>query len=497
MSLRRLSAVLIPALSFVLTACPKPVDKPDGNDVEFDGGNPPPRDACSGGCAENQVCDTARKTCVDGCGGCDGGTCVNMGDGTFMCRALAVACSGTQCEPGQVACLGGECACLSSLSGTLDTCRAVGKWCNGRLCQTSRAFEQCNPGQVAGCATGYSCIPLFAEDLAVCLKNCTVDVGCDVGEVCLSQRACLPTGIFTGPTSTPGNPQNQECEQNKADGDGGFVFEDGGAVRVTVTVGNTCLLKSTAGEPIEPVGLGTGNCTYSIFKFWNQGVYPFSTCRPPGLATEGQACRDEAGRGTLATQCSSGLRCATTKGGIDGVCLRACNAQPPALGFSPQPECHSDEACVNSLRYTDPNSNAVLGVCMSKCNVFDPVKSACSNVGSTPASCVPTEASGELVLTTNGDGICAPQRAAISSTGTPCAETDAFKGAACASGHMCTSLDPDAKATCTAVCDLECNPTDGGVAPSRCATEPNAKCASGKTCRRVSSTTGARVGFCL
>ncbi len=62
MRLRRLSAVLIPALAFVLTACPKPVDKPDGNDVEFDGGNPLPRDACSGGCAENQVCDTARKT---------------------------------------------------------------------------------------------------------------------------------------------------------------------------------------------------------------------------------------------------------------------------------------------------------------------------------------------------------------------------------------------------------------------------------------------------
>ena len=90
-----------------------------------------------------------------------------------------------------------------------------------------------------------------------------------------------------------------------------------------------------------------------------------------------------------------------------------CNAQPPALGFPPQPECGAAEACVNMLRYTDPNSNAVLGVCMKKCNVFDATKNTCANVGTTAASCVPTEASGELVVSTNGDGICVPQRAAI------------------------------------------------------------------------------------
>lgn len=89
MSLRSLSVVSISALALVLTACPiKPT--PDANNVDLDGGNPPPRDACSGGCSTNQVCDTARRTCVDACGGCDAGTCVKVSEGVFQCRTQAV-----------------------------------------------------------------------------------------------------------------------------------------------------------------------------------------------------------------------------------------------------------------------------------------------------------------------------------------------------------------------------------------------------------------------
>jgi hypothetical protein len=85
----------------------------------------------------------------------------------------------------------------------------------------------------------------------------------------------------------------------------------------------------------------------------------------------------------------------------------------------------------------------------------------------------------------------------VAALGDPCSETDPFKGAACASGQICTALSAETPALCTAVCDLECNPTDGGAGPARCTTEPNARCATGKTCRRVTSTTGSRVGFCL
>jgi hypothetical protein len=315
-----------------------------------------------------------------------------------------------------------------------------------------------------------------------------VNGDCQRGEMC-SNVGCLPQGLFS----------NQECNQTKPAADGGFERDDAGLpLRLTVTVGNTCLLKDSMGVPSEPEGKGTGNCTYAVFQFWSDGVYPFDTCRPPGNATEGQPCRDDYATGGLATQCSTGLQCAKTKGGDEGVCLRMCNAEPPALGYPPEPACGAAEACVNMLRYTDPNTNAVLGACMKKCNVFDATRNTCANVGTTPSSCVPTEASGELVVSTNGDGICVPQRpsAAGTTVGQQCAETDAFRGAACGSAQLCTSLNADTAATCTAVCDLECNPTDGGTGPTRCATEPAAHCASG-SCKRVTSTSGARVGFCL
>lgn len=487
MSLRSLSVVSISALALVLTACPiKPT--PDANNVDLDGGNPPPRDACSGGCSTNQVCDTARRTCVDACGGCDAGTCVKVSEGVFQCRTQAVQCSGVLCEPGQVACLGGACSCLSSLSGALDTCQAAGKWCNNHVCANPRSLQQCTPGDtLAPCPSGMACQPVFGEDLAICTKTCMDNNECQRGEFC-SGVGCLPSGLFS----------DQECNQTKPAADGGFELDDAGVpLRLTVTVGNTCLLKDGDGNPTEPNGKGTGNCSYAVFQFWNDGVYPFDTCRPPGNATEGQPCRDDFTTGTVATQCGTGLECAKTRGGDEGVCLRMCNAQPPALGFPPQPECNVGEACVNSLRYTDPNSNAVLGVCMKKCNVFDAMKNTCANVGTTPSSCVPTEASGELVVSNNGDGICIPQRATIAATGATCTETDSFRGAACGSAQLCTSLDADTPASCTAVCDLDCNPSDGGTGPTRCATEPSARCGAGTTCRRVTSTTGAKVGFCL
>jgi hypothetical protein len=134
---------------------------------------------------------------------------------------------------------------------------------------------------------------------------------------------------------------------------------------------------------------------------------------------------------------------------------------------------------------------------MKKCNVFDGAKNTCAAVGTSAASCVPTEASGEIVVSNTGDGICIPQRSTIAAAGEECAETDSFRGAACSGAQICTSLSADENARCTEVCDLDCNPADGGTGPTRCATQPNARCAGGKSCRRVTSTSGARVGFCL
>lgn len=485
MKLRTLSAALL-ALAF--TACPTPPPTPDANNVELDGGNPTPRDACSGGCAANQRCDTVRRTCVDACGGCDAGVCVAISPGVFQCRETAVTCNGALCEPGQVACLGGQCACLSSLSGALDTCQTAGQWCNGGTCANPKALQQCNVGDTtATCPSGHLCQPVFGARLAICSKNCQGDNDCGRGELC-SEVGCLPLGLF-----------GIECAQNIPEADGGWRVGDGGVgfALKTVTVGNTCLLKNNRDVPTEGPGLGTGNCTYSIFQFWSDGVYPFETCRPPGNAQEGQPCRDDFSPGAIATQCGTGLHCAKTRGGDDGVCMRMCNAQPELNGFISQPACGTGEACVNLLRYTDPNANAVLGVCMKSCDIFDGTKNTCANVGTNPASCVPTEASGDFAVSLDGSGVCIPQRATVANAGEACSETDAFRGAACGSAQLCTSLNADAPASCIEACDVDCNPADGGTGPARCSTQPNARCSGSKTCRRVTSTSGARVGFCL
>lgn len=485
MMLRSLRALALVALPLCLAACPTtPGDDAGADAGTLDAGNPTERDDCSGGCAANQVCDTANRICVDACGGCDAGTCVKVSDGHFECVASAVQCNGSLCEAGQVACLGGACSCLSSLTGALDTCQGVGKWCTAGACANPQPLQQCVPNDPnAACPMGHLCNPLFG-DISICLKACSGNGDCQRGELCAGfdeGNACLPSGLFNG----------QECEQNAFDA--GMVT----ANRITVPVSNTCLLKDQAGNPTEAAGKGTGNCTYAIFQFWNDGVYPFTTCRPPGQATEGQPCVDDYSSTTQATQCATGLQCVKARGGNDGVCMRMCNAQPPAYGYSPTPACNTDESCVNVLRYQDPNSNAVLGACMKSCNVFDTAHSSCANVGNVPTSCVPTEASGELPITLNGDGICVPQRPTIAALGETCSVTDSFRGAACASGQLCTSLSADAPATCIAVCDLTCNPADGGTGPASCATEPNARCAAGKTCKRVTSTSGAQVGFCL
>jgi hypothetical protein len=476
-----------------LLGCPTPNPKPDANDVTFDGGNPAPRDACSGGCAANQKCDTVKRVCVDACGGCDAGTCANVAPNTYQCRETVISCNNAACEPGQIACVGGACACLAAANSSQDSCREGGKWCNNTVCVNPKRYEQCIPGsEIAKCPTGHICDPVFGANMAICVKDCAAaGAACDRGEACATLdtgSGCLPLGLFRG----------QDCSQNVPLADGGLEQADGGGNKlITVPVSNTCLLKDNSGVVTDAPGKGAGNCTYNLFKFWDEGVYPFRTCRPAGSATEGQACKLDYSAGAIGTQCATGLECALTRGGDQGVCMRMCNANPPIPGFPSQPACGAAEACVNMYRYTDPNNNAVLGVCMKTCDVFDATKNTCANVGTTPTSCVPTLASGEAIVSDNGAGVCVPQQQTIAAAGANCAQTDPFKGAACGNAQLCASADLSKLAACTPVCDVECAPADGGTGPSRCATQPNAKCAAGTTCHRVTSTTGARVGFCL
>lgn len=491
----------------------------DGGTDGGTGSNPRPIEGCTGGCADNQICDAdgglrgTPHTCVDGCGGCDAGTCRrNTATGEFSCVVPVTTCNGAACAAGQLACVANECSCLVSARSTQDTCQAASQWCRGKECGNPKRYEECVPGSAASCPTGQACVPLFSGgDIAICLKDCNAGANlCDVGEQCFgpirtfpSSKICFPDGLLN------------ECSQNiPQDGgftdagvalptDGGFVqLSDGGYVLKTVPVGNTCLVRSGSGVITDNPGEGRGNCTYAAFKVWRFGLFPIDTCLPPGTAQLGQRCVRDFTSGNQATTCATGLECTYTSendAGIDeGVCLKTCNANPGKLGFTSLPACGTGESCVNLYRYTDPNDNAVLGVCMKDCNIFNPMSSTCAPIGATPTSCVPASADGQQALTLNGSGICVPQKPRIPAAGERCFDTDPFRGASCGTAQVCQPpVSFSNPPTCTPLCDLSCNPADGGMPPARCMNQPNASCAAGKTCRRASSTTGATVGFCL
>lgn len=500
MRLSTLSAVTLGALLF--TACPTPINTNDSGETQFDAGNPPDQNACSGGCASNQLCDTATRTCRDACGGCDAGTCVKVADNQFECVANAVTCNGNQCAPGQVACLGGSCSCLSSLVGGGDTCEVNDQWCQNGVCANPQALQECktdNPD--ARCPTGYVCTGGLIRNLSTCMKSCTSNNSCDRGEACFnlgSNTACLALGLAADLPCT----QNIKSVDDAGVWDGGWVRETladggvGGFKLLSVSPSSTCLLFDASDVQTDPTGLGTGTCQHYTLRTWDLGNFLIPTCRPPGTANEGEACKTDFGTGTVATQCNTGLVCVPTRGGDEGVCQRTCNANPPGYGKTQEPACNAGESCVNFLRLSDPDNTAVLGACMKSCDVFSADAGSCANVGTTPASCVPTAATGELAVSLDGKGVCMPQRASIAAVGQACSDTDAFHGAACASAQLCSNGgDINATATCTQVCDTNCDLADGGVAAG-CAGRPNALCTGGKTCTRVNSTTGAHVGFC-
>lgn len=514
-------AVLVSVVASVLMGCPLPPPPPPmdgGSDAGF---NPNPIDACSGGCDDSQICDVdgnpdasiAPRTCVTGCtDGCDAGTdCRRVqGSANFQCVPRTNTCAGSACNPGQTACVANECSCLVSARGTQDTCQGQGQWCRGKACGAPKRYEECVIGG-APCPTGEVCRNVFGSapnEIALCLKDCSAGAAaCDVGEQCAGGDlvACLPQGLFRG----------GECSQNiPQDGgfsdagvplptDGGFVqLSDGGFQLRTVAVGNPCLVRGSNGAVTDNPGTGRGNCTYAGFKIWRFGFFPFDTCIAPGTAQIGQRCVKDFSAGNDGTRCATGLECAYTGGQTDGgfdegICLKTCNANPSKFGFPSVPACGNGEACVNLYRYTDPDDNSVLGVCMKSCNVFSSMTSSCANLGATPTSCVPASSDGQLALSLTGDGICVPQQRSVANTGARCNETDPFRGAACRNGQVCSSNTLTDPATCIQVCDTSCVGVDGGAPPARCTTQPNATCPAGKSCRRASSTTGATVGYCL
>jgi hypothetical protein len=311
----------------------------------------------------------------------------------------------------------------------------------------------------------------------MCFKTCQNSASCNRDELCGGDH-CYPKMFFRGDACAVRVP------------DGGTFF-DGGPRLADVPVANPCLVAndfSQAGDPVYEPGAPSGNCGYTVLRLKDRELY-YTNCIPAGTAALYATCTRDRSPATAALQCGVGLECSLTAAET-GVCLKVCNAADPRLGMTPTPACDPDEACVNLYRQESVNS--VLGVCMKTCNVFSADAGTCAPYGAQASSCVPASADGRQAVTSDGSGLCVPQRASVAAAGQPCANTDPLKGASCASGLSCVPSESGVP-ICTEPCDLACA---GDNPPSRCASEPHATCPGGKTCTAASSTNGAILGFC-
>jgi hypothetical protein len=467
------------ALALALSACPPPGQNPDGgSDAGPDG---EPIGTCSAPCGPNQVCDAEQHICVDGCRGTCvvGQICVNRA-GTPACESIATTCGGSACGAGQISCVAGSCSCLPLTMAMRDACADEGRVCHqaynpvtdgGGACEDPRLYEFCGfscptASCPSHCAVGQRCADVFGVGSSMCVRACATQP-CGVDELC-SGGTCLPYGAYL----------DLGCKNT-------LNLPDGGTVLAESLAGDLCFRLDQNGVPAEATP--TGTCSWAFFSTDTQ-AFPIAYCRTPGPVAKFGACKTDPLPMAVSNTCSTGLECVPVGRGDDGLCLSACNAAEPG--------CPSGESCANFYRFSD--DRVVLGACMASCNVFSTQANfGCVTYGARETSCVPTPASGAVRVSANGDGICAPQLASPKSEGEACAETDAFRGAACQSGLLCAQISGEAQPRCVKACDLECvGGTDAGV-PARCATEANATCATGRTCTRTTGTTGTIVGFCL
>ncbi len=536
-------AALLGAVALVLTGCPEELPAIDGGVVVVDSGPPLPDGGCLKDCSPGFKCDPVRRACVDGCdGACDGGSfCTSVPNqaNTFVCSAPVIGgtCPNETCNPGQNLCVGGECSCSPASDIGPDSCFGTdrtgrGMFCTGLYnpasntggdCRAPRSYEACKRTD-AGIEDGGNLVTCTGGDCAQCsdpntqcsghefrftdhcLRRCTfaanqgevfndiyINSDCDVNEVCYEPPAdggtgtCINPGLF-----------GLSCDGPQIRADGGQnlseAFNDAG----TVPVGSRCISlpdRSRSGPPY------TGTCSSLQFT-QSTGNFRIDFCRAAGKVALGGACKREFKQNFEFTQCDVGLECVPTNlNGIDGACFKACNATASTPVYTAYPQCNAGETCTNFLRYDD--NVGTVGACMQNCEIFDAGSGnyGCNPLladGGVPTTCVPGS-SGRALLNPSGAGFCAPRRAAggILDAGTLCPERDPLRGVNCGVGTVCDfSASNQSVPQCIAVCDVTCTNPDGGTPPARCATQANALCGEGFTCRTSSTRAGTRLGLC-
>lgn len=499
-------AALCGAAVLALSACPAGNNNPDGGTPDS-GGIVPPAGDCSAECGPNEVCDSQTHTCVPGCNpACAvGQICVND-NGTYSCQAPATTCNGHVCEPGQTACINGECSCLDFNHAARDTCADYGKVCHqlydgvsmsGGQCEDPKEYEycglDCSGPDCGACEAGTACTEGFFSNIGTCHRTCNSMKSCGVDELCSGggngqNGSCFPKSVFSSTDKDVDNPWGCKIPDPQDP-----------SKQVGTHASTQCLaivdMVSTQTEfrPIYETDGVTGTCTYLFVNNDTQSVQ-ISYCRTAGPVQENGACNTHPMPVNLDQTCSTGLECVPTGAGDNGICMRICNAHEKN-GVPGTPGCNEGESCVNIYRTDLTNGN--VGACMTSCNVFTGTGPSygCEPVGSTQTACVPTTAQGAEKISLTGDGFCAPVLGTPKTEGQACTQTDPMTGTDCASGLICTQLPGASQATCAKPCDVACVDTTG-TTPARCSSEANATCSGGKTCAAVNSVSGATMGLC-
>jgi hypothetical protein len=494
-------AALAGAMLLVLAGCPDGNGGDDGGvDAGEDAGLVPNPGGCTGGCGPNQVCDAEGRKCISACNPACNANQLCVKEGTaFVCKSPETSCGGDVCEAGQPVCRGGACSCLSFSEASRDTCADLGQVCQQTYNPVTQEGGSCeNPGRSQSCrrdCPGGDCgscpATTFCDETGFWLQHGFCNRLCESNADCSMEEWCIITSGFCYPKSIFGNVQNnfpgRACYQARMNAQNvKEYFRVSPAALCILTNQNGGTLN--AAEDFDP----KGTCSWSVYTSDTKHTVQ-ATCRIPGPVGVGGTCNPEALQKDPSTSCDTGLECVPHGRSGQGICAPICNARLKQDGSPGEPGCATGQACMNFHRIE--HVDAIPGACLQTCNVFSTeTNHGCADLGARQTSCVPTSPRGDLRVTASGNGLCIPQLPTVAAEGQACVETDPFRGAACATGLVCTQVAGEVLSQCVRPCDLECA---GATPPARCATEANATCPGGKSCVATSGTTGAVMGFCL
>jgi hypothetical protein len=398
--------------------------------------------AAGAACARDRQCQS---------GACRDGVCCNRacGGACEVCAAIKGATADGACTPlpsstkpagcGGYACSGGSGACAASCA--TDAACASGYYCDGALCQKTRAQgEGC--ARAGECATGLSCAD------GVCC-NAACDGACQACSAAHKQSGdatgtCGAAIAGSDPGDRCPNEAPSTCGRNGVCGAGGTcalwakgtACDGGVACDAGAAKGKTC--DGLGACTTDPVGTA---CAPGLCSAATGCTFTCATdadCDANGYC-DGGSCKARAANGrtcTASPQCASGVCadgvcCATACAGLceacngvgtEGTCTAIAGA--PRAGHGACPGKSTDDACTAA---------ACDGDARDACKAFAGPEASCRAPSCADAiESLSTRCDGSGACPTASTRACAP----FGCAGTRCGESCAADGD-CAKGNRC------------------------------------------------------------